>query len=75
MGDERVDFETILRKYLAHVRASEGVDYVLDGTEDRDSRAAFTDVEWAELERVATELSNDRRREHAAWLASHPRHA
>lgn len=51
-----MDYEALLRKYIAHVRESEGADYIEQGRLGYDlSDVAFTHEEWAALERLASE--------------------
>lgn len=52
-----MDYEQLLRKYLEHVRQSEGINFLdrLNATYGSDVK--FTDEEVAALERLAAEAS------------------
>ena len=52
-----VDHRELLRKYIAHVRDCEGIDFLdrLKGSAHSDSEQDFTAEEKAELERLASE--------------------
>ena len=50
-----MDYEALLKRYIAHVRACEGVDYIdqADGDPWGDSDVEFSDAEIAELRRLS----------------------
>lgn len=54
-----MDHEKLLAKYIAHIKACEGIDYLDRLNDAMDSDVPFNDEEAAELRRLANELLPD----------------
>lgn len=50
-----MDFEALLKKYMAYVTACEGIDFVEGGYRGYSDDPKFTPEEWAELDRLSRE--------------------